>query len=162
MLSTAITWSKNRDSSQYPVLLLEKQPIVGGMVTSFKRKGFIFDTAQLVPDPLELFKYLEIDCELIKFKNYFSRIFLVNGNNATEIRIPSGYNEFREMLLDRYPSQKKSINRFSLEKCLMNSIFKVEPTLSIYYISNVLFLTAEEHFQSISENWFFRSELSEI
>lgn len=38
-LSAAIAWSKNRDSSSYPVLLLEKQPIVGGMVTSFKRKG---------------------------------------------------------------------------------------------------------------------------
>ncbi|NLE01119.1 MAG: NAD(P)/FAD-dependent oxidoreductase [Fibrobacter sp.] len=131
-LSTAITWSKNRDSSQYPVLLLEKQPIVGGMVTSFKRKGFIFDTAQLVPDPLELFKYLEIDCELIKFKNYFSRIFLVNGNNATEIRIPSGYNEFREMLLDRYPSQKKSINRFfDYSKKMFDELqyLKLEPTL---------------------------------
>ncbi|NLD91321.1 MAG: FAD-dependent oxidoreductase [Fibrobacter sp.] len=65
-LSAAIAWAKNRDTSKYPVLLIEKQPVVGGMVTSFKRKGFLFDTAQLIPDPLELFRYLQIDCELKK------------------------------------------------------------------------------------------------
>ncbi|HEX2957919.1 MAG TPA: NAD(P)/FAD-dependent oxidoreductase [Chitinispirillaceae bacterium] len=111
-LSAAIAWAKNRDTSKYPVLLIEKQPIVGGMVTSFKRKGYLFDTAQLVPDPIDLFTYLEIDCKIKKFKNYFARIFLLNNEKATEIRIPSGYDEFREMLCSRYPYQINSINKF--------------------------------------------------
>jgi hypothetical protein len=82
------------------------------MVTSFKRNGYLFDTSQLIPDPIGLFKYFEIDCELKKFKNYFARIFLVNNEKVTEIKIPSGYDEFRRMLCIRYPSQVKAINRF--------------------------------------------------
>lgn len=131
-LSSAITWSKNHDTAQYPVLLLEKQPIVGGMVTTFKRKGYAFDTAQLIPDPLELFKYFEIDCELKEFENYFARIFLVNNNNTTEIRIPSGYDQFKEMLLERYPSQKIAIDKFfSYSKKMFEELqyLKLEPTV---------------------------------
>lgn len=111
-LSAAIAWAKNRDTSEFPVLLIEKQPIVGGMVTSFKRNGFLFDTAQLIPSPLELFRYLQIECELKEFNNYFARIFLVNNFKTTEIQIPSGYDEFRTMLLNRYPTQSNSIKRF--------------------------------------------------
>lgn len=131
-LSAAIAWSKNRDSSRYPVLLLEKQPIVGGMVTSFKRKGYTFDTSQLIPDPVDLFRYLEINCELKKFNGYFARIFLVNQKDTTEIRIPSGYNEFKEMLLQRYPSQRKELqNFFSYSKEMFSELqhLKLQPSV---------------------------------
>lgn len=111
-LSSAIAWAKNRDASSYPVLLLEKQPIVGGMVTSFRRGGYLFDTAQLIPDPVELFTYLEIDCELKRFEGYFARIFLVKSGNTEEIRIPSGIDQFKLMLLERYPAQRRAIEKF--------------------------------------------------
>ncbi|NLW32105.1 MAG: NAD(P)/FAD-dependent oxidoreductase [Fibrobacter sp.] len=131
-LSCALAWVKNRDPSQYPVLLLEKQPIVGGMVTTFKRKGYSFDTAQLIPDPVELFRYLQIDCELKKYEGYFSRIFLVNSNQVTGINIPSGYNAFMEMLLQRYPAEQKSIRKFfSYSQQMFGELknLKLEPTL---------------------------------
>lgn len=169
-LSAAIAWAKNRDTSKYPVLLIEKQPIVGGMVTSFERKGFLFDTSQLIPDPIELFKYFENDCELRKFKNYFARIFLVNNENATEIRIPSGYDEFRTMLCTRYPSQIKVINRFfdySRKMFEELAFLKLEP--SLYEIAGLLFRcpktvknsrkTFAQYFKSFG---FSDPELSEI
>jgi phytoene dehydrogenase-like protein len=169
-LSAAIAWAKNRDTSKYPVLLIEKQPIVGGMVTSFKRKGYLFDTAQLIPDPIDLFTYLEIDCELKKFKNYFARIFLVNNEKATEIKIPSGYDEFRTMLCTRYPSQIKAINSFfeySRKMFEELSFLKLEP--SIYDVIGLFFRcpktvknsrkTFADYFKSFG---FSDPELSEI
>jgi phytoene dehydrogenase-like protein len=131
-LSTALTWAKNKDTSRYPVLLLEKQPIVGGMVTTFKRKGYAFDTTQLIPDPIDLFRYLQIDCELKKFEGYFARIFLVNDEHVTGINIPSGYDAFMEMLLNRYPTQRKSIKKFfSYSKQMFDELqhLKLEPSL---------------------------------
>jgi len=131
-LSTAITYAQKRSTSENPVLLLEKQPIVGGMVTSFKRKGFLFDTSQLVPDPKELFEYFGIDLNLKRFKNYFARIFLVNNGTATEICIPSGFDDFKNMLLQRYPDQSDSIeNFFSYSKSMFDELvyLKVEPSV---------------------------------
>ncbi|MFC2123608.1 phytoene desaturase family protein [Bacteroidota bacterium] len=111
-LSAAIAYAKNHDISKNPVLVLEQHKIVGGMVTSFKRQGYLFDTSQLIPDPLELFEYLNIELDLKQFRNYFARIFLVNDGDKVEVCIPCGYDKFREMLIDRYPEDIKAINRF--------------------------------------------------
>ena len=45
-LSSALTWAINHDTEQEPVLLIEKEPKTGGFVTSYERKGFLFDTCQ--------------------------------------------------------------------------------------------------------------------
>lgn len=119
-LSAAIAWAKNRDTARYPVVLLEKQPIVGGMVSSFKRKGYTFDTSQLIPDPLDLFKYLEIDCALKKFNGYFARIFLVKNGKSAEIRIPSGYDAFKTMLTDRNPNLSQTFQNILSLKILQH------------------------------------------
>ena len=111
-LSAAIAWAKNVDISSQPVLVLEQHKLVGGMVTSFRRKGFLFDTAQLIPDPSILFRYLGIRLELKRFSNYFARIFIVKGDQTTVIPIPSGFIEFKDMLMERYPGERKAIERF--------------------------------------------------
>jgi protoporphyrinogen oxidase len=64
-LSSAIAWAINRNSSQFPVLLMEKQPLVGGMVTSFRRKGYTFDTAQLIPDLSSSHMVSGLPCKLV-------------------------------------------------------------------------------------------------
>ena len=113
-LSTGITWAKNNDCSEKPVLILEKNPIVGGMVTSFRRDGFLFDTSQLIPDSSDILEYLGVEIELKKFQNYYARIFLVDPKTkkATKINIPSSLDVFQNYLTELYPDQKKQIKKF--------------------------------------------------
>lgn len=110
-LSAGISWAKNNNCKEKPVLIIEKQPIVGGFVTSFKRDGFLFDTSQLIPDPHHLFDYLGIEIELKKFNDSFAKLFLIdnNTNQLKQIPIPSGFDAFTKMLIERYPQEKRNI-----------------------------------------------------
>jgi phytoene dehydrogenase-like protein len=131
-LSSAIAYAKNVNVENNPILILEQHSLVGGMVTSFKRKGYLFDTAQLIPEPIELFNYLEIDLPLKRFQNYFARIFLVNDAKTTEIKIPCGIENFKNMLIEKYPEEQKRIIRFfNYSKAMFNELhyLKVEPKL---------------------------------
>lgn len=130
-LTSAIAFAKNSDMNKENVLVLEQQNIVGGMVTSFRRKGFLFDTSQLISDPEDLFEYLEIDLPLKRFKNYFARIFLVKDGAVEKICIPNGVENFRNMLIEKYPEDKKAINKFfDYSKKMFDEVIhlKVEPS----------------------------------
>ncbi|MBN1822217.1 MAG: NAD(P)/FAD-dependent oxidoreductase [Prolixibacteraceae bacterium] len=111
-LSTAIAYAKNVDISANPVLVLEQNSVVGGMVTSFRRKGFLFDTAQIISDPLELFDYLGIDIKLKKYNGFYARIFLLKNGRTKEFRIPCGIENFRKMLIEKFSAEEKSIHDF--------------------------------------------------
>jgi phytoene dehydrogenase-like protein len=131
-LSSAIAWAKNVDVIKHPVLVIEKNKIPGGMVTSYKREGFLFDTAQLIPESNELFEYLGIDIELKQFNNYFTRIFIADPVSKTSrsFNIPSSYEGFRDKLIEQYPKETKSIQHFfNVSKKIANELFylKVEP-----------------------------------
>ncbi|MCG3226761.1 MAG: NAD(P)-binding protein, partial [Candidatus Heimdallarchaeota archaeon] len=49
-LSSAITWVINHDTKKETVLLIEKESKTGGYVTSYNRKGYLFDTCQMIPN----------------------------------------------------------------------------------------------------------------
>jgi len=131
-LSTAIAYAKNVDVFKNPVLLLEQNSIVGGMVTSFRRKGFLFDTAQIISDPIDLFNYFGINISLKKFQGYYVRIFLVKNGNTKEYRIPCGLDNFRESLVQEFPGEVKAINKFfSYSASMFDELkyLKLEPTI---------------------------------
>jgi all-trans-retinol 13,14-reductase len=138
-LSAAIAYAKNVDISRHPVLVLEQHKIVGGMVTSFRRKGFLFDTAQIIPDPMEMFQYLGIDLKLKRFDNYFARIFMVNGSQKTGICIPSGFTPFENMLTERYPEDEKAIKKlFASSRAMFNELKYLKPEPSFFDFINIL------------------------
>jgi all-trans-retinol 13,14-reductase len=116
-LSAALAWALNVDPRQRPVLVLEKQPRVGGYVTSFKREGFLFDTAQFVPDPTDILEYFGVDIELKRFAGNTARIFIVDPatGRSTRIEIPSGSEAFERMLAARYPERERGIRRLLAE-----------------------------------------------
>jgi len=134
-LSTAITWALNNPAMERPVLLIEKEPALGGYVTSFKRQNYLFDTVQIIPDPFDVLNYFGINIDLKKFEGYYARIFLTDtvSHSVKCINIPSGLEEFQEFLLNRYPSQTKALNRFfSYSQAMFNELYhlKVEPTFT--------------------------------
>lgn len=112
-LATAVAYAKNADVSSCPVLLLEKEPKVGGMVTSFKRQGYLFDTVQMIPDISRQLEYLGVDLPLKRFDGCCARVFIADpaSGRAKRIDIPSGVEPFREMLMSRYGNAGKAAAR---------------------------------------------------
>jgi len=131
-LSAALGYAINEDVSRHPVLVLEKQPKVGGYVTSFKRQGFLFDTAQIVADISHLLEYLGVEVELRRFEGYFARIFLadVASGSARVFEIPNGRAAFEHKLVEEFPRQADPIRRmFAHSHAMYEELWrlKVEP-----------------------------------
>lgn len=131
-LSTALTWALNNNVNEKPVLLIEKEPVLGGYVTSFKREGFLFDIVQIIPDSSDVLDYFGINMELKKFEGYYARIFIADTktHKTRVINVPSGFDEFREFLVKQYPHQTNQINRFfSYSGAMFDELLqlKVEP-----------------------------------
>ncbi len=169
-LSSAIAYAKNCDTSKNKVLLLEQQNVVGGMVTSFRRKGFLFDTSQLISDPKDLFEYLGINLNLKKFQNYFARIFLVKDGAVKKICIPNGYENFRNMLINKYPEDIKAINNFfDYSKKMFDEIKYLKVEVSFFDIIKILIkchrtvFTSRKTFNEYFNSFGFKNkEISEI
>jgi len=113
-LSSGLAWAKNNNTSEKPVLIIEKQPKTGGEVTSYERNGYQFDTCQMISNLTDIFKYLGIDVELRAFKGLYMRIFLVKSgeNEARVLNLPSGIDGFREHLKKEYPDEAVKIEEF--------------------------------------------------
>jgi all-trans-retinol 13,14-reductase len=171
-LSTALAWAKNNDASKKPVLLIEKEPAPGGYVTSFKREGFLFDIVQIIPDSSDVLEYFGVDLELKKFEGYYARIFLADSKTKKTkvINIPSGFEEFRNFLLQEYPSQAKPINRFcSYSQSMFDELIhlKTEPNfielLKILIQCPKIIVNSNKTFQQYIKRFGFTdSELLEI
>ena len=111
-LSTALAWNKIYNPED--VIVLEKNPIPGGCVTTFARKGFRFDTTQIIPDVSNLLEFFDVDVKLKKFDNYYARLFLTNPETQTTkiFSIASSKQEFQKYLVDNYPDDAVSIRKF--------------------------------------------------
>ena len=132
-LSSAITWALIHDTKTHPVLLVEKEPKVGGFVTSYEREGFVFDTCQILQNISEILEYLGVEIELKKFKGYYMRIFVVNleTGEIKVLELPSGVEKFKQMLIETYPNNAEQITNFiDYSRALYLELFnlKVEPT----------------------------------
>ncbi len=105
-LSTAIAYAKNAEVTSRPILVLEKEPKVGGMVTSFKRQGYLFDTVQMISDVTRQLAYYGVELPLKRFEGCCARVFIADpaSGKANRIDIPSGVEPFKEMLISRYGS----------------------------------------------------------
>ncbi|MHB9027243.1 MAG: phytoene desaturase family protein [Candidatus Latescibacterota bacterium] len=127
-LSAAIAWALNNDVREHPVVVLEKEPSVGGCVTSFVRKGFLFDTVQMIPDASDILEYLGVDIDLRRFAGCTMRILLAGsaGGEARTFTVPAGYDEFRRMLRERYPREAGRIDRFfSYTRAMYDELFRL-------------------------------------
>ena len=111
-LTSGIVWALNNDVTQKPVLIIEKNRIPGGFVTSFKRDGFLFDTSQIIPDPDDIFKYLGINLDLIKFGTNYCNIYKINPNTGQKeiFKIPAGFAHFKKFLLNYAGEDFQNVN----------------------------------------------------
>jgi len=134
-LSTALTWALNHDVKKEPVLLIEKNPKTGGFVTSYEREGFLFDTCQMIPNISDILDYLGIEIDLKKFKGYYMRIFIVDPktDEVKVLELPSGVEDFKKQLMEKYPANANQIKEFlDYSRAMYLELYnlKVEPTAS--------------------------------
>jgi len=141
-LSTALTWALNHDLKEESVLLIEKEPKTGGYVTSYERKGFLFDTCQMIPNISEILNYLGVKIELKAFKGYYMRIFIVNPetNEVKVLELPSGVETFKSMLMEKYPSNAEEISKFlDYSRAMYLELFKLKMEPTFLEILKMLF-----------------------
>jgi phytoene dehydrogenase-like protein len=111
-LSTALAWKKLYPDDK--VLILEKNKLTGGCVSTFARKGYKFDTTQIIPDVSNLLDFLKIHVPLVKFENYYARLFIPDLERKTSriINIPSSCADFEKTMIDSYPEDARAIRKF--------------------------------------------------
>ncbi len=113
-LSTGLAWSKVYDLKINKALIIERQPIPGGCVSTFARKGYIFDTVQIIPDLTPVLNFLGVDIELVKFNNNLARIFLADpvAGKCSNFDISSESEKFQNDLSEKFPEDKENIDHF--------------------------------------------------
>ena len=133
-LSTALSWCLTRDARREPVLVLEKEPTVGGCVTTFARKGWRFDTVQIIPETGDLLAYFGLEMPLYRYTGHYARLFLADPatRRCRILPVAADLPDFRNELLRRYPEDHRAIRRFfDYGEGLLEELkhLKTEPTL---------------------------------
>ena len=113
-LSAGLAYALNNDMSQKRVLIVEKNHISGGYVTSYSRKGFDFDTCQMSSNVSDILDYFGIELEWKEFKRDFIKIFkAVQGQDSVKtIALFSGKDDFEKQLIKMYPKDAVSLRKF--------------------------------------------------
>ena len=109
-LSTGLLWLKNNPDDK--VLIIEKQPYVGGFVTAYEQKGYVFETTQLLPDVNTILEYMGIKVDLKKYTGNFMRRIIVDENGGKkEYHLPVGYENLKKHLQSLFPNDARKIER---------------------------------------------------
>ncbi len=141
-LSTGLTWAMYHDVKKEPVLIVEKNPKTGGYVTSYERQGYLFDTCQMIPNISELLDFFSIDIDLREYKGYYMRIFLVDikTKEVRTIDLPSGFENFKQFLMEKYPNNAEEIQHFlDYSRAMYLELFKLKVEPKITEILKMLF-----------------------
>ncbi len=113
-LSTGLAWSKVYDMKSNKALIIERQPIPGGCVSTFARKGYIFDTVQIIPDLTPVLNFLGVEIDLVRFNNNLAKIFLADPltGKSTSFAISSVEEKFKKDLSEKFPEDRENIDHF--------------------------------------------------
>lgn len=134
-LSTGIAFKKVYP--QKSVIILEKNPVVGGCVGTFARQGYKFDTIQMITDVTDLMDYFGIDIELTRFVDDLGRLILVDTKNNIKrtFNFIADIDLFENSLKRQFPTDKLQIeNFFKYSKKMYNELhyLKTEPKMLDY------------------------------
>lgn len=108
-LSTAIAWLSLRRGR---VLVVEKEGECGGCVASFRKQGYGFETAHLIPEAGDLLEWLGIYCRLARYQGTLAGMYLLQGGALKRFSVPADRAAFVGSLKDAYPRDRGNVDRF--------------------------------------------------
>lgn len=133
------------------VLLLEKHNIPGGYASTFKRKGYTFESSLhaldgfFAPnsDRIELFE----EFGLISKLNFFPlpELYALESNNL-DVTIPASYDEAYANLLEKFPEEKEGIDTYfsTVKKVYKQTMFFINLGWIKFLILPVLLILCKD------------------
>ena len=139
------------------VLLVEKQPVCGGLVNSFERDGFTFDSGiRALEDAGVLFTMLrQLGIEMAFVKNHITmgiedQVFKVEDEDSID--------DYAKLLLTLYPQSAAEIEAIIADLRLITRYMDIQ-----YGINNPLFLDPKEDMEYFAKKvfpWMFKYALN--
>jgi phytoene dehydrogenase-like protein len=121
-----LAYALNNDLGQKKVLIVEKNPITGGYVTSFSRKGFQFDTCQMASQVSDILDYFGIKIDIREYKDDFIRVFKADTQNGSvrTFELHAGEGTFEEQFIRLFPNDEKKLRKmFTCSLAMFHEIY---------------------------------------
>jgi all-trans-retinol 13,14-reductase len=148
----------------HSVLILEKNPQLGGSLQTFSRDKRIFDTGVHYIGSLDegenlnmIFRYLGITEKLQLKKLDENNFDLIRLPNKVEIPLAQGYDKFKSQLINQFPEEEAAIITFCekvIDVCNYFPLYNLESSSKKNYLDSpeVLELEAWSYVCSITKN----------
>jgi prolycopene isomerase len=113
-LSAGLAYALHNDLEKKQVVILEKNPVCGGYVTTYARKGYQFDTCQMISNISDILEYFGVAIDLQEFGNDFVKIFRVDPatDKVKEFELYSQGPAFEEQIIRLFPDDAPKLKRF--------------------------------------------------
>jgi prolycopene isomerase len=130
-----LAYALNNDLKKKQVLIIEKNPISGGYVTSFTRKGFQFDTCQMISNVSDILEYFGIAIDFHEYSRDFIRILRVDPatKKVQTFELYSEGKSFEEQLFKLFPEEAEKLKKlFDYSLAMFHEIYglKYAPGIS--------------------------------
>ncbi len=131
-LSAGIAYALNTQGSK--VLIIEKNAVSGGYVTTFARSGFLFDTCQMSSNISDILEYLGIDIDFHEFAQDFIRVFKVDPQTDTvkTFELFSGEGAFEEQFIKLFPDEAEKLKNMIGNK--LQNMVRLNQSRMNYYL----------------------------
>ena len=108
------------------VLIVEKNPVSGGYVTTFSRKGYQFDTCQMISNVSDILDYFGLSLDFHEFHRDFVRVFRVDPvtDKVKTFELFTGGQAFEEQLITLFPAEADKLRKlFDYSLAMFHEIY---------------------------------------
>ena len=140
-LSAGLAYALNNDLQKKRVLIIEKNPVSGGYVRSFDRKGYRFDTCQMISNVSDILDYFGVEIDFYEFGQDFVKVFSVDpaNNSVKKFALYSEGNAFEEQFIRLFPSEAAKLQKFfDYSLAMFHEIYRLKYDPGIFDIAKML------------------------
>jgi all-trans-retinol 13,14-reductase len=141
-LSAGLAYALNNDLHQKKVLIVEKNPVAGGYVASFSRKGFQFDTCQMASQVSDILDYFGIKIDFREYGQDFIRVFRVDPatQQTKTFELYSGKDTFEDQFIRLFPVDAEKLKKlFGCSRAMFREIYGLKYNPGFTDILKMLF-----------------------
>ena len=111
--SAGLAYALHSDFKKKQVLIVEKNPISGGYVTTFTRKGYQFDTCQMISNVSDILEHFGVTIDFHEFSQDFVKVFRVDPitDKVKTFELFTGGQAFEEQLISLFPAEADKLRK---------------------------------------------------